>query len=116
VLAALTIEGVSKPFLDGRPGMRDRTYEVMLRQTEAMDTKVFGVGLFKPTARAEMLLRTWDSDTLMQSISWMKFQNLDGRNIYIRPKGEHALSMVDDLTAEALERMKHDGFTPALIV
>jgi len=88
----------------------------MLRQAQAMDTKLFEVGLFKPSARAEMLLRTWDSDTLVQSIAWLKFQNLDGRNIYIRPKGEHALSMVDDLTAEALERMKHSGFTPALIV
>jgi hypothetical protein len=37
-------------------------------------------------------------------------------NIYIRPKGEHALSLVDDLTFQALERMKHSGFTPALIV
>jgi hypothetical protein len=96
--------------------MRDRTYEVILRQTQAMGTKLFEVGLFKPTARAEMLLRTWDSDTLIQSIAWLKFENLDGRNIYIRPKGEHALSMVDDLTADALERMRHSGFTPALIV
>lgn len=96
--------------------MRDRTNEVMLRQMQAMETSLFEVGLFNPTARAEMLLRTWDSDILMQSIPWLKFQNLDGRNIYIRPKGQHALSMVDDLTAEALERMKHAGFTPALIV
>lgn len=96
--------------------MRDRTYEVILRQAQAMDTKLFEVGLFKPSARAEMLLRTWDSDTLVQSLAWLKFQNLDGRNIYIRPRGEHALSMVDDLTADALERMKHSGFTPALIV
>jgi hypothetical protein len=55
-------------------------------------------------------------ETLVRSLSWLKFQNADGRNIYIRPKGEHALSMVDDLTSEALERMKHSGFTPALIV
>src|ERR1700674_5640132 len=96
--------------------MRDLTHEVMMRQAQAMDTKLFEVGLFKPSARAEMLLRTWDSDTVVQSIAWLKFQNLDGRNIYIRPKGEHALSMIDDLTAEALERMKHSGFTPALIV
>jgi hypothetical protein len=31
--------------------MRERTYEVMLRQTQAMDTKVFEVGLFNPPRR-----------------------------------------------------------------
>jgi hypothetical protein len=79
----------------------------MVQQTQAMRTKLFEVGLFKPGAAAEMLLRTWDSETLVESIAWLKFQNVDGRNIYIRPKGEHTLSMVDDLTADALERMKH---------
>lgn len=96
--------------------MQDRTLEVILRQTQAMDTDHFEVGLFKPGANAEMLLRTWDRQTLTQSIPWLKFQNADGRNIYIRPKGEHSLSLVDDLSAESLERMKHSGFTPALIV
>jgi hypothetical protein len=96
--------------------MRDRTRELIMRQVQAMAAHVFEVGLFKPSAKAEMLLRTWDSEALVESIPWLKFQNLDGRNIYIRPKGEHGLTMVDDLTAEALERMKHSGFTPALIV
>jgi hypothetical protein len=96
--------------------VRDRTQEIMLRQMQAMETTLFEVGLFKPSARAEMILRTWDSDTLLQSISWLKFQNLDGRNIYIRPKGEHSLNLVDDLSSDGLERMKHSGFTPALIV
>jgi hypothetical protein len=63
-----------------------------------------------------MLLRTWDLKTIVESIPWLKFQNVEGRNIYIRPKGEHALSLVDDLTSEALERMKHSGFNPAVIV
>jgi len=96
--------------------MRDRVQEIVLRQMQAMESKVFEVGLFKPGAKAEMLLRTWDSDALIESIPWLKFQNVDGRNIYIRPKGEHSLSLVDDLTAASLDRMKHSGFTPAVIV
>lgn len=96
--------------------MRDRVQEIVLRQTQAMGSKIFEVGLFKPGAKTEMLLRTWDSDTLIESIPWLKFQNVDGRNIYIRPKGEHSLSLIDDLTADSLERMKHSGFTPAAIV
>src|SRR5206468_633635 len=104
-----------------RSVMTDRTLEGIVRQAQAMDSQLFEVGLFKPIAagcerKPEMLLRTWDLDTLVASIGWLKFENLDGRNIYIRPKGEHGLTLVDDLTSEALERMKHSGFTPALIV
>ncbi len=63
-----------------------------------------------------MLPRTWDVQTLLRSIPWLKHQNLDGRNVYIRPKGEHNLSLVDDLTSVSVEQMKATGFTPALIV
>lgn len=101
--------------------MADRTQELVVRQAHAMGSELFELGLFKPAPPgaqnwAEMLLRTWDLTTVVESIPWLKFQNVDGRNIYIRPKGEHALSLVDDLTPQALEQMKHSGFTPAVIV
>ena len=63
-----------------------------------------------------MLPRTWDKATLLKSVGWLKYQNSQGRNIYIRPKGEHALSLVDDLNAAALDRMKSEGFQPAIVV
>ncbi len=84
-----------------------------------MGCEVFEVGLFKPTATGKepvMLPRTWDVDTLLRSVSWLRHQNRDGRNIYIRPKGEHNLSLVDDLGADKVQAMKAAGFTPALIV
>src|SRR5207253_6807541 len=99
----------------------DHTKELIVRQAQAMGIDLFEVGLFKPAPAgavgfSEMLLRTWDVDTLVRSISWLKSQNVDGRNIYIRAKGEHSLSLVDDLTSQTLERMRHSGFTPAVIV
>jgi len=63
-----------------------------------------------------MIPRTWDIDTLTKSIPWLRLQNADGRNIYIRPKGEHDLSLVDDLTEASVQRMKSTGFAPALVV
>lgn len=63
-----------------------------------------------------MLPRVWDTDALLRSISWLRHQNLDGRNIYIRPRGEHNLSLVDDLNGESLSAMKRSGFTPAVVV
>lgn len=92
------------------------------RQVEAMSVDLFEVGLFKPavpgetTREPEMLPRTWDRATLLNSVGWLRYQNSRGRNIYIRPKGEHALSMVDDLTAASIDRMKREGFAPCLVV
>jgi hypothetical protein len=101
--------------------MSDLTVEATSKQISAMATQVFEVGLFKPAItsterHAEMVQRVWDSSTLLKAIPWLKFQNRDGRNIYIRPKGEHALSLVDDLTRDALRRMKESGFTPGIVV
>ena len=84
-----------------------------------MGWHVFEVGLFKPDAtdgEAIMLPRTWDADTLVRSVPWLRYQNRDGRNIYIRPHGEHNLSLVDDLNRDAILAMKRQGFSPALVV
>ena len=98
----------------------DRTTRAAQQQIAAMGTQVFEVGLFKPSAaeegRAVMIPRIWDSATLIRSIPWLRMQNADGRNIYVRPKGEHDLSLVDDLSADAVKRMKATGFTPAAVV
>ena len=97
----------------------NRTVEAVQRQVEAMAADVFEVGLFKPDAQegeAIMVPRVWDRDSLARSIPWLRHQNRDGRNIYIRPKGEHHLSLIDDLTQDAIGQMKLAGFSPALVV
>jgi hypothetical protein len=98
-------------------GRRDRTLEAVQSQIQGID--VFEVGLFKPDAgcgEAVMVPRVWDPDALVRSIGWLRHENRDGRNIYIRPKGEHNLSLVDDLTREAVGEMMRTGFRPALVV
>jgi hypothetical protein len=94
------------------------TFDAVRRQIAAMDCDVFEVGLFNPYAVGEpiMLPRTWDADRLLRSVPWMRLQNRNGRNVYVRPKGEHNLSLVDDLTAQAVGAMKQEGFSPALVV
>jgi len=97
----------------------NRTVEAVQRQVEAMSADVFEVGLFKPDAlrgEAIMVPRVWDRDSLSRSIPWLRHQNRDGRNIYIRPKGEHCLSLIDDVTQEAIGQMKLAGFPPALVI
>ena len=98
-----------------------KTIEVVQRQLNAMRADLFEVGAYKAAVQTsarepEMILRTWDRQTVLDSIPWLRFQNAQGRNVYIRPKGEHSLSLVDDLNAAAIQRMRAEGFTPALVI
>jgi hypothetical protein len=98
------------------------TVKLVNGQIAAMKVNLFEVGAYKPAedsskpSEPEMLLRTWDSAALMRSINWLRLQNLKGRNIYVRPKGEHQLTLLDDLSVESVERMKAEGFHPAVVV
>jgi hypothetical protein len=97
----------------------DKTAVAVREQVAAMGAELFEVGLYKPDAKAGepvMILRVWDAATIIKSIAWLRHQNYEGRNIYIRPKGEHDLSMVDDLTVGAVSAMKAAGFNPAVTV
>ena len=95
------------------------TFDSVQQQVASMDVELFELGLYKADARASespMIPRVWDAQTILKSVPWLRHQNAAGRNIYIRPKGEHDLSLVDDLTDDALLSMKEAGFNPALIV
>jgi hypothetical protein len=84
-----------------------------------MGSELFEVGLFKPDARAGealMIPRVWDREALMRSIAWLRYQNREGRNIYVRPSGEHELTLLDDLSENAVSRMRCAGFSPAVVV
>jgi hypothetical protein len=96
-----------------------KTAAAVLGQVAGMGSELFEVGLYNPKATAGesiMIPRVWDSGTIGRSVAWLRLQNREGRNIYIRPKGEHDLSMVDDLTADAVSTMRQAGFNPAVIV
>src|SRR5258708_30453261 len=94
-----------------------KTTEAVEKQARAMRASIFEVGLLDPTAaQGVMLPRVWDLDTLLRSVSWLRLKNLEGRNIYIRPSGEHALSLIDDVSLRAVERLKSEGFAPSVIL
>jgi RepB DNA-primase from phage plasmid len=97
----------------------DRTTLAIQFQVTAMAADLFEIGLFNPDAgptESVMIPRIWAAETILKSIPWLRLQNRDGRNIYVRPKGEHHLSLIDDLTKDAISTMKAGGFNPALVV
>jgi RepB DNA-primase from phage plasmid len=87
------------------------------RQSRAMGVKAFEIGLFDPNSnQGSMLQRVWNLDTLLRSVSWLRLKNSEGRHIYIRPAGEHCLSLIDDISTTVIERLKSDGFAPAVVL
>src|SRR5882762_11518025 len=92
------------------------TEEAVQLQAAAMHSEVFEIGLFDPNSRRQMLPRVWDRHTLLRSISWLRLKNGRGRNIYVRPSGEHRLTLLDDIGWRTVGRLKEEGFEPAVIV
>jgi len=93
------------------------TPEAVEKQSRAMCAKAFEVGLFDPNAaHGAMLPRVWDTGMLLRSVSWLRLKNAEGRNIYIRPAGEHSLSLIDDASIQVIERLKSEGFAPAVVL
>jgi hypothetical protein len=92
------------------------TDEAVQLQAAAMHAEVFEIGLFDPKNSRQMLPRVWDQQTLLRSIPWLRLKNGRGRNIYIRPSGEHQLTLLDDIGWRTVGRLKEEGFQPAVIV
>jgi DNA primase RepB-like protein len=90
----------------------ERLVRVQLR---AMGCEHFDIGIKRDAG--EMILRegqgTFEIET---TLKWLRHENAKGAHIYVRPAGVHALSLIDDLSAEAIERMKVEGFEPAVVV
>jgi hypothetical protein len=47
---------------------------------------------------------------------WLHHENAKGAHIYIRPTGAHSLTLLDDLSREAIKRMRAEGYEPAAVV
>jgi hypothetical protein len=84
-------------------------------QLGAMGCERFDLGIRRDAG--EMILREGQGAIeIEETIKWLRHENGDGAHIYIRPAGTHNLSLIDDLTADAIERMKAEGFEPAVVV
>ena len=95
--------------------------EIAARQhLEAIHSPAYEIGVFFPAGvkgtDSKMLLRTWDEAAVMRSLPWLRAKNAEGAAIYVRPKGEHAYSLVDDLESGSVDRMRREGFVPAIVV
>src|SRR5271166_1100322 len=91
------------------------TRSIVCKQLCAMGRGPFDIGVLHQDGR--MFLREcWSAEQIDSVLSWLRHQNARGAHIYVRPSGAHALSLIDDLSAEAITRMTDTGFQPAVVV
>jgi hypothetical protein len=91
------------------------TQSVVRKQLCAMGCELFEIGVLRIDGR--MLLRSgWSADQIDAALAWLKQENARGAQIFVRPHGTHALSLVDDLNAETIPRITDAGFQPAAVV
>src|SRR6266446_2658648 len=90
----------------------ERLVRVQLR---AMGCERFELGIRRDAG--EMILREGQGAIeIAEAIKWLRHENAKGAHIYVRPAGAHSLSLLDDLSSETIERMKAEGFEPAVVV
>jgi hypothetical protein len=84
-------------------------------QLRAMGCGHFDIGIKRNSG--EMILREGQGAIdIENAIKWLRHENAKGAHVYIRPAGTHSLSLLDDLSSEAIERMKAEGFEAAAVV
>lgn len=88
---------------------------IVIAQLSAMGCEAFDIGVLRQSGR--MLLRErWTQQQIVAAVLWLKHENARGAHIFVRPHGEHALSLLDDLSADAVMSMEASGFEPAVLV
>ena len=91
------------------------THTMVARQLFAMNSKTFDIGVLQHSGR--MLLREHrTTDQVEAAIKWLRHENARSAHVFVRPHGEHPLSLIDDLTWPAISEMTRAGFEPAVVV
>lgn len=103
-------------------GVATKRRDFVEAQLCALGATRFELGVFDPeavrrgVAVGAMLLSERSKEELLLATSWLAFRNAAGHHIYVRPKAPHGLSLIDDLSRDAVARLAPEGFSPSVVV
>jgi hypothetical protein len=80
-----------------------------------MGSGYFEIGVLRKNYRM-VLCRNQSVEQICKCIRWLRQENTRGAHIFVRPEWPHALSLIDDVGADALEEMGNMGFEPAVVL
>jgi len=83
---------------------------------DAFGCDQFEVGLLWLTEGGKRMTRhQWTRQQIINRLGWLRKQNAGGANINIMPL-DKSFTLLDDLKADAIDRMVAEGFRPAVVV
>lgn len=94
----------------------DYTKNAVERQLNAMGCNTYEIGIYH--AQKGMINKNYTKDEILNSINYLKFQNLNGNNIYIRPAecDNTPIILVDDIDEDNIKKLNDIGINVAIII
>ncbi|HET8627468.1 MAG TPA: DNA-primase RepB domain-containing protein, partial [Thermomicrobiales bacterium] len=86
----------------------------MRAQLAALRAARYEIGVRDADGR--LLPLTLTAAEIERRLGYFRALNARGSDLYLRPAGSTGLVFVDDLTREALARLRADGVAPAVVV
>lgn len=92
----------------------DRTEATIRKLITALPAPGYDLGILSEGGMYR--LEAVPASRLLRMIRYLKYRNANGAHIYLRPTGESAYTLLDDLNRTTLERMEAAGYAPAAVV
>jgi len=89
--------------------MTDNTTKTIARQLNYLACSSYEIGIYNRNSD-RMELRTFTAKTIFKSINFLKYRNINGHDIFIRPEGPSGFVFIDDLSVSDLTKMGNDGY------
>ena len=93
----------------------DRTEAVVRNMLIAIEAPLYDVGVLSDRGMLPGLDGI-SASAVIARLPLLKYRNVRGSHIYIRPSGEHRYTVLDDLSESSLAKLSADGFTPCAVV
>ena len=92
----------------------DRTEAAIRKLVAALPASGYDLGILCELGMYR--LESIPASRVLRMLSYLKYRNAKGANIYLRPTGESAYTLLDDLTPASLRRLYAEGYDPAAVV
>ena len=90
----------------------DRTETTVRNMLRAIEAPLYDVGVLSDRGMLPGLDGI-PAASVLEKLSLLKYRNVRGSHIYIRPSGEHRYTALDDLSESSLAKLAADGFLRA---
>ena len=92
----------------------DRTEATIRKLISALPAPGYDLGILSDAGMYR--LEAVRTSRLLRMLRYLKYRNVNGAHIYIRPTGESAYTLLDDLSRTTLEGLEAEGYAPAAVV